>query len=152
MNCHFCNEILSYAIPVSRSRNRFYILMVETFLQNAHLPSDPRILGIVMYKITHYNLNVLATLEHLKSHGEIINAPIKSDMIKSSHYSYFENLTILIHLAVFYIYDYCTISPRESVPFLDEYSNGECTQLPNFRLLDRCSFNFKTTNKWYHSH
>lgn len=152
MNCHFCNEILSYAIPVSRSRNRQYILILETCMEMLHLTTDPRILGIVMYKITHYNLNVLATLEHLNSHGQTISVPIRSDVIKSPHSSYFENLTILIHLAVFYFYDYCTILPRESVPFLDEYSNGECTQLPNFRLLDRCSFDFKTTNKWYHSH
>lgn len=152
MNCHFCTEILSYSIPISRSRNRHYIMILESIVSNLKLTPDPRILAIVMYKITHYNLNVLAALEHLKSHNENISIPIQSDMIKSSHYSYFQNLTVLIHLAVFYFYDYCLIFPRESALFLEEYSNGECTQLPPFRLLDRCSFTFKTTNKWYHFH
>lgn len=152
MNCHFCTEILSYTPPIIRSRNRQYILILESILELLHLTSDPRVLAIVMYKITHYNLNVLACLQHLDSHGHTISIPIRSDNIKSSHSSYFQNLTILIHLAVFYFYDYCTIFPRESGRFLDEYSNGECSQLPDFRLLDRCSFEFKTTNKWYHSH
>lgn len=151
MNCHLCREILSYSSPSARSRNKQYIMILNSVLAYVKLDKDPRIRGVVMYKLTHYNVDVLATLEHLRAHGEEIVTPIRSDFILTTHPSYFHNLTILIHLAIYFFYDYCTISPKEANEFLDEYSNGECLQLPNFQLLDRCSFTFKTSNKWYHS-
>lgn len=151
MNCQLCREILSYSYPTARSRDKQYIMILNSLLAYLKIDKDPRIRGIVMYKLTHCDLDVLATLEHLKNHEEEIITPIRSDFILTTHNSYFQNLTILIHLAVYFFYDYCTVSPREANSFLDEYSNGECTQLPDFQRLDKCSFTFKTSNKWYHS-
>lgn len=152
MNCDFCNTLLSYSTPFARSRDKQYVMILRGVMATLKLDKDPHILGIVMYKMTHPDIDILATLEHLKNHNINISLPINSDIIKSSHPTYFQNLTVLIHIALFYFYDYCEIWPKESNHFLEEYSNGECTQLPSFRLLDRCSFNFKTTNKWYHFH
>lgn len=152
MFCDFCDTLLSYSTTAARSRNKQFIMIIKSVMESVELGKDPLLLGIVMYKMTHPNLNVLTTLQHLKNHNHNISLPIKSDIIKSTHSTYFENLTVLIHVAIFYFHDYCEIWPRESSLFLEEYSNGECSQLPPFRQLDNCSFRFKTTHKWYHFH